>query len=124
MQGLEKSLFQCDRPKYASKFRTPLKELALSVEHAYKGSQHIGYIFRELRDVSSTEPTRPGARADKFNKAVWAEDYKEYQVKKRKLEELKSMAYALVLGQCSPIIITELEGQEKYATIKNILDLV
>ena len=105
-------------------FKTTLKELALFVEKEHKGGQDIGYILREMKDIKLTEPTKLPTTADEYDKAVWAEDYEEYREKKRKLEELKSMTYALVLGQCSPGVMTKLEGQEKYAEVKANWDRV
>ena len=35
--GLEKAIFECDRPEHAAQFKTTLKELALFVEREYKG---------------------------------------------------------------------------------------
>ena len=73
-----------------------------------------------MKDIKVTEPTKLPTTADEYNKAVWAEDYKEYREKKYKLEELKSVTYALVLGG----VMTKLEGQEKYAKVKANRDLV
>ena len=70
-----------------------------------------------------TEATKLPATADKYDKAVWAEGYKEYREKKHTPEELKSIKYALMLGQCSPGVMTKLEEQEMYAEVKANLDL-
>ena len=78
----------------------------------------IGYILCEMKDIKLTESTKSPTTTDEYDKALWAEDYKEYREKKCKLEELKSMTYALVFGQCSPGVMTKLEGQQKYAEIK------
>ena len=107
---LKKVVFQCDRPAYASQFKKTLKELAHFVEKEHKGGQDIGYIFHEMKDTKLTEPTKLPTTADEYYRAIWPENYEEYREKKCKLEELKSMTYALVLGQSLPGVMTKLEG--------------
>ena len=103
---------------------TTLKERALFVEKECKGGQDIGYIHHEIKDIKITEPTKPPATVDRCDRAVWAKEYEKYREKKCILEELKPMTYALLLGQCSPGVMTKLEGQEKYAGDKANRDLV
>lgn len=76
-----------------------------------------------MNDITVTAPTRPSATVDKYVKAVWNKDYEQCGEKKRKLEELKSMAYALVLRQCSPCIMMKLEGKYGYINVKKNRDL-
>ena len=63
--------------------KTTLKELALS---------------RELKDKTVNLPAKPTRETDEYGRVIWSEKYKRAGEKQRKLEELKSMDLALVLG--------------------------
>ena len=67
-EGLEMVVFECDCPDHAAQFKTTLKELALYVEHEFKGGEEIGYIFRERKDVTATLPPKPTGMMDEYDK--------------------------------------------------------
>ena len=69
-EGLEKAVFQCNRPEYASQFKTTLKELVLFVEKEHKGGHDIGCILCEIKDIKLTGPTKPPTTADEYDRAV------------------------------------------------------
>ena len=107
-EGPEKAIFQCYKTEYVSQLKTMLKELTLFVEQEYKGSQDNNLMhLSRAQGCWADGATKPLPHSDEFHKAVGTYDYKEYHEKRPKLKELKSMAYALVLGQCSPRVMLE-----------------
>jgi hypothetical protein len=54
----------------------------------------------------------------------WQYDYKLYKDKVEKWGIATGMAYAIVLGQCSPALINRLEAHEDFTTINAGYDLV
>ena len=77
----------------------------LCIEREYKDSQDSGHIIWRIKCVSPIPPN-PDFTADEFDK--------KSDISKRegtKLKKLKSMAYTLIMGQCSSNVTVELEGQ-------------
>ena len=101
-----------------------MKETALFVEREYKGENDIGYIFRELRDVVLDLPPKSTGVTDEYDKVIWSENYKRASERMNKLAELKAMAYALVIRQCPPSVVSKLEGQSGNAEIRRDRDLL
>ena len=87
------------------------------MEREFKGGDKIGYIFRELKDITIELPPKPTGVMDDYDKVIWSNSYKEKSEKKAALEELKSMAFALVLGQSSPGVVLKLEGQTGFSKV-------
>ena len=123
-EGLERAIFKCDKPEHAAQFATTLKELALYVDKEYKGGEDIGYIFRELTDVQVLLPPKPAPEADEFDMLIWQEKYKDKREKLRRLEESKSKAFALALGQRSPNVTNKLESQPGHKKIRETRDIL
>ena len=94
-----------------------LKEPALFVERTYEGGKDMGYIFRELKDVVVDLPSKPAGVTDEYGKVIWSENYKRASERTNKLAKPKAMAYALVLEQCSPSVVSKLDGRSGYAEI-------
>ena len=116
-EGLKKAIFKCDKPKHAAQFTATLKELALYVKRECKDGEDIRHIFRELKEVQVLLPPKPAPDAAEFDKLIWQEEYKDKREKLRRLEENKSKAFTLALGQCSPSATNKLEGQPGYKKI-------
>ena len=51
-----------------------------------------------MRDVTVTIPPKPTGELGDNEKVIWSEQYKRANEKECKLKELKSMAFALVMG--------------------------
>ena len=69
-------------------------------------------------------PSKSSGVTDEYDKVIWSENYKRVSKRINKLAKLKVMAYALLLGQCSPSVVSMLEGQSGYAEIQKDRDLL
>ncbi len=60
-------------------------------------------------------PTGTGRVVDPGTEYLWKEDVKEAKRKIALLDENKKRAYALVVGQCSPELVSKIWGSDLYA---------
>jgi hypothetical protein len=69
-------------------------------------------------------PTRIGGTVDPGTIYLWQEDVKEAKRKIALLKENKKRAYALIIGQCSPELVSKIRGSDLYAQADTDQDAV
>ena len=66
-------------------------------------------------------PTDPN---DQEALQIWNEELCEKRTQSVQIEESKKRAYALVMGQCSPDLVSKIRGSTTYGTVNGSQDVV
>jgi hypothetical protein len=115
VDGLESHTFDIGHAKFAAKYQKIVEAIANLIQKDYKGGPDIAKALRDLSlPVISIPnyPTRTGRVVDPGTEYLWKEDVKEAKRKIALLEENKKCAYALVVGQCSPDLVSKIRGSD------------
>jgi hypothetical protein len=125
--GLESHTFDIGHAKFAAKYQKTVEAIANHIQKDYKGGPEIA---KALRDLSLTVidipnyPTGISGTVDPGTISLWQEDVKEVKRKIALLEENKKHAYALIIGQCSPELVSKIRGSDLYAQADTDQDAV
>jgi hypothetical protein len=116
--GLESHTFNIGHAKFAAKYQKTVEAIANHIQKDYKGGPEIAKALRDLClpviDIPNY-PTGIGGTVDLGTMYLWQEDVKEAKRKIALLEENKKRAYALIIGQCSPELVSKIRGSDLYA---------
>ena len=108
--GLESHTFDIGHAKFAAKYQKTVEAIANHIQKDYKGGPDIAKALRDLSlPVISIPnyPTRTGGVVDPGTEYLWKEDVKEAKRKIALLDENKKRAYAVVVKQCSPELVSK-----------------
>jgi hypothetical protein len=116
--GLESHTFDIGHAKFAAKYQKTVEAIANHTQKDYNGGPDI---VKALQDLSlpmisiPNYPTGPGGVVDPGMEYLWKEDVKEAKRKVALLDKNKKSAYALVVGQCLPELVSKIRGLDLYA---------
>jgi hypothetical protein len=95
-----------------------VEAIANHIQKDYKGGPKIAKALQDLSlpviDIPNY-PTGIGRTVDPGTVYLWQEDVKEAKRKIALLEENKKRAYALIIEQCSPELVSKIRGSDLYA---------
>jgi hypothetical protein len=80
--------------------------------------------MRELVAPTVTMPTYPADPNDQEAIQIWKEELREKRTQSLQIEESKKRAYALVMGQCSPDLVSKIRGASTYASVNASQDVI
>jgi hypothetical protein len=116
--GLESNTFDIGHVKFTAKYQQMVKAIANHIQKDYNGGPDIAKALQDLSlPVISIPnyPTRTSGVVDPGMEYLWKEDVKEAKRKIALLDENKKRAYALVVRQCSPELVSKIQGSDLYA---------
>jgi hypothetical protein len=125
--GLESHTFDIGCSKFAAKYQKTVEAIANHIQKDYKGGPEIAKTLRDLSlpviDIPNY-PTGISGAVDPGMIHLWQEDVKEAKRKITLLEENKKRAYALIIKQCSPELVSKIWGLDLYAQVDMDQDVV
>ncbi len=125
--GLESHTFDIGHAKFAAKYQKTVEAIANHIQKDYKGGPEIAKALQDLSlpviDIPNY-PTGVGGTVDSGTIYLWQEDVKEAKRKIALLKENKKCAYALIIGQCSPELVSKIQGLDLYAQADTNQDAV
>ncbi len=125
--GLESHTFDIGHEKFAAKYQKTVEAIANHIQKDYKGGPEIPKALQDLSlpviDIPNY-PTGIGGTVDLGTIYLWQEDVKEAKRKIALLEENKKRAYALIIGQCLPELVSKIRGSDLYAQADTDQDAV
>ena len=121
---LEEDTFDIGHPKYAAKYERSVDAIARHVQKDYKSGADVALAMRELVAPTATMPTFPADPNDQEAIQIWKEELCEKQTQNLHIEESKKRAYALVMGQCPPDLVSKIRGASTYATVNASQDVI
>lgn len=125
--GIKNAVFEYGLAKHAAQYVESEETLANHIQRKYtKGGPDIAESIRNGKLLDVVLPPKP-VDADEFDKRIWFHKYERASNKKNMLEQTGKRAYALIKGQCSPALITKLEGTPGYENAEknqNVCDLL
>ena len=121
---LEEDTFDIGHPKYAAKYERSVNAIARHVQKDYKSGADVALAMRELVAPTATMPTFPADPNDQEAIQIWKEELCEKQTQNLHIEESKKRAYALVMGQCPPDLVSKIRGASTYATVNASQDVI
>jgi hypothetical protein len=125
--GLESHTFNIGHAKFAAKYQKMAEAIANHIQKDYKGGPEITKALRDLSlPVIDTPnyPTGISGTVDPGTIYRWQEGVKEAKRKIALLEENKKRAYALIIGQCSPELVSKIRGSDLHAQANTDQDTV
>ena len=122
--GLTTHTFNIGHPKYAAQYERSVDAIARYVQEQYKSGADVALAMRELVAPSVTMPVFPADPNDQEALQIWKEELREKRTQSVQIEESKKRAYALVMGQCSPDLVSKIRGSGTYATVNASQDVV
>lgn len=78
----------------------------------------------EEPNTDTWKPKLPKDAADEYGKAIFAEEIKEYMLRKRTYNNNKSKMFTVILGQCSEAMKAKLESEDNWKTVYTDHDMV
>ncbi len=119
--GLESHTFDVGNAKYAAKFQKSLDAIAIYMQQEYKGKPDIVKAIRDLILPKFPLPTYPVPEGtppviDPRKLYMWQQKAQATEKRENLLEENMKWAYALVIGQSSPELISKVKTSDKYAS--------
>ena len=124
MVGLEEHTFDIGHPKYAVKYERSVDAIARHVQQEYKSGADVALAMRELVAPTVTMPTYPADPNDQEAIQIWKEELREKRTQSLQIEESKKRAYALVMGQCSPNLVSKIRGGSTYVNANSSQDVI
>ena len=122
--GLEEDTFDIGHPKYAAKYERSVDAISRHVQKEYKSGADVALAMRELIAPTVTMPTYPADPNNQEAIQIWKEELREKRTQSLQIDESKKRAYALVMGQCSPDLVSKIRGASTYANVNASQDVV
>ena len=126
--GVKTFMFDVGHAKYAAKYQQSIEGLALHIQSTYTNGSSIVKSIRELKLVVinvDDYPTGTGGGApDQRQIHLWQQTINVQVKEQRVLAENVKKAYALILGQCSPMLSSKIKGSDKYTDTSKDSDVV
>jgi hypothetical protein len=127
--GLESHTFDIGNVKYAAKYKKTVDAIANYIQREYKGGADIAKVIKELSLPTLQVSGYPKAKAgetvvDPGDVYIWQQDVTAVKKQIIQLKENKKCAYALVIGQCSPNLDSNLQGSAVFVQAEADQDVV
>ena len=127
--GLESHTFDIGDAKYAAKYRKMVDAIANYIQREYKGGADITKAIKVLSLPTLQVPGYPKAKAgetavDPGDIYIWQQNAAAVKKQIVQLEENKKRAYALVIGQCLPDLVSKLQGSTAFVQAEADQDVV
>jgi hypothetical protein len=122
--GLEDDTFDIGHPKYTAKYKRSVDAITRHVQQDYKSGADVALAMRELVAPTVTMPTYPADPNDQEAIQIWKEELHEKRTQSLQIEESKKRAYALVMGQCSPDLVSKIRGALTYMNVNASQDVI
>ena len=125
IKQLENYVFQtrAENPRH-NQFQTTTEQLETYLSVEYKdNAEHIKFLLENLETPEITRPTKPKKSSDDFEKEAWKFQVKATIDAELKLRQTLVSVYAVIWGQCSPIMQAKLEALEEYDDMKEKSDV-
>ncbi len=127
--GLESDTFDVGNAKYAAKFQKLVDAIAIHIQREYKGGPDIAKAIRDLILPTFAPPTYPVAEGtlpviDPGKLYMWQQKAQAIEKCLNLLEENMKRAYALVIGQSLPELISKVKTSDKYGPADADQDVV
>ena len=122
--GLITHTFNIGHPKYAAQYERSVDTIARYAQEQYKSGADVTLAMRELVAPSVIMPVFPTDPNNQEALQIWKEELCEKRTQSVQIEESKKRAYALVMGQCSPDLVSKIRGSGTYATVNASQDVV
>jgi hypothetical protein len=127
--GLEGHTFDIGNAKYAAKYKTTVDAIANHIQREYKGGVDIAKAIKALSLPTLQVPWYPKAKAGETavnpgDTYIWQQDVAAVKKQIVQLKENKKRAYALVIGQCSPNLDSNLQGSTAFVQAEADQDIV
>jgi hypothetical protein len=124
MSGLTEDTFDIGHSKYAAKYERSVDAIARYVQEQYKSGADVALAMQELIAPIVTMPTFPADPSNQEALQIWKEELREKRTQSLQIEESKKRAYALVIGQCSPELVSKIRGSSTYSAVNGSQDVV
>jgi hypothetical protein len=124
MVGLEEDTFDIGHPKYAAKYDKSVDAIARYVQQEYRSGAEVARGMRELITPTVTMPTYPSDPNNQEKIQIWKEALREKRTQLIQIEESTKRAYALVMWQCSPALVSKIRGAMTYMNVNGSQDVV
>ena len=110
--GVKTFTFDVGHVKYAAKYQQSIEGLALHIQSTYTNVSSIAKSIRELKlvviDVDDYPTGTGGGAPDQRQIHLWQQTINVQVKEQRVLAENVKKAYALILGQCSPMLSSKI----------------
>ena len=127
MVGLEEDTFDIGHPKYAAKYERSVDAIARYVQQEYRLGTEVARGMRELVTPTVTMPVYPSDPNDQEKIQIWKEELQEKRTQVIQIDKSTKRAYTLVMGQCSPAMVSKIRGANSYAIVnaaQNVVELL
>jgi hypothetical protein len=129
MVGLESHTFDVGNAKNAAKFQKSLDAIAIHIQREYKEGPDIAKAIRDLILPKFPLPTYPVPEGtppviDPGKLCMWQQKAQATKKCENLLKENMKRAYALVIGQSLPELISKVKTSDKYAPANTDQDIV
>eukprot|EP00957_Ditylum_brightwellii_P153109 11654191-Ditylum_brightwellii.AAC.4 len=115
--NLREVVFDISDPKASNKFEEFKNKISIYVSVNFTFSTELKRTIKKLDKVDVTRPDEIEDTASALDRAIFAEEVKEYVRNKRLLKGVKKQAYTLVWGQCSKATREKLHAADDFAII-------
>ncbi len=127
--GLESNTFDMGNAEYAAKFQKLVDAIAIHTQREYKGGPDIAKAIRDLNLPTFAPPTYPGAEGtppviDPGKLYMWQQKAQAIENCQNFLKEDMKRAYALVIGQSLPKLISKVKTSDKYGPADANQDII
>ena len=126
--GVKTFMFDVGHAKYAAKYQQSIEGLALHIQSTYTNGSSIAKLIRELKlvviDVDNYPTGTGGGAPDQRQIHLWQQTINVQVKEQRVLAKNVKKAYALILGQCSPMLSSKIKGSDKYTDASKDSDIL
>lgn len=100
-----------------NQFNRTVQELMTFVKSEFDHGSDAAYILKNEELPTIECPKEPDENASKITIFKWEQNYKRFDERNAALQETRSKLYSLILGQCSPKMISKLNTMKGYKEI-------
>jgi len=128
--GVQNLTFDVGHPRHAARYQQSVEGLALYIQSNYTNGSSIAKSIRDLKLVMIEIDPYPvaedgsGGQPDQRQILMWTQTVNGQVKEQRMLAENVKKAYALIMGQCSPTLVSKIKGSDKYTEAANESNVV
>ena len=118
--GVQNLTFNVGHPRHAARYQQSVEGLALYIQSNYTNGYSIAKSIRDLKLVTIEIDPYPvaedgsGGQPDQRQILIWTQTVNGQVKEQRMLAENVKKAYTLIMGQCSPTLVSKIKGSDKY----------
>ena len=119
--GLNGHVFQLPDEQHSkpNQFTRTLEEMITFVKTNFEHGSDAAYILKNEELPVVECPKEPEENASKSAQFKWEQNYKRYDARMEALRESQSKLFSLILGQCSPKLVSKLNSMQNYIEIRD-----